>query len=54
MGGAPRSEVDAMSRIWIVRLIGILMILGFLLLFAHLQTRLMQLQQQRPANTTTR
>lgn len=44
-----------MSRIWIVRLIGILMIVGFLLLFAHLQTRLVQLQQhQRPASTTTR
>ncbi len=44
-----------MSRIWIVRLLGILMIVGFLLLFAHLQTRLVQLQQQqRPANTTTR
>lgn len=44
-----------MSRIWIVRLIGILMIVGFLLLFAHLQTRLVQLQQQqRPANTNTR
>lgn len=44
-----------MSRIWIVRLLGILMIVGFLLLFAHLQTRLVQLQQQqRPVNTTTR
>lgn len=43
-----------MSRIWIVRLIGILMIVGFLLLFAHLQKRLVQLQQQqRPAGTTT-
>jgi len=41
------------SRIWIVRLIGVLMIVGFLLLFAHLQTRLVQLrQQQRPATST--
>ena len=36
-----------MSRIWIVRFIGIIMIVGFLLLFAHLQTKLLQLQQQQ-------
>lgn len=36
-----------MSRIWIVRLIGVLMIVGFLLLFAHLQGKLVQLQQQQ-------
>ena len=39
-----------MSRIWIVRLIGIIMIVAFLLLFAHLQTKLLQLQQQRPVS----
>jgi hypothetical protein len=32
---------------WIVRIIGILMLLGFLLLFAHLQSRLVQLQQNQ-------
>lgn len=40
-----------MNRIWIVRLIGILMIVAFLLLFAHLQTKLVRLQQQRPPAT---
>ena len=35
-----------MTRIWIVRLIGILMLLMFLLLFAHLQTRLIEIQQR--------
>jgi hypothetical protein len=43
-----------MSRIWIIRLIGILMIVAFLLLFAHLQTRLLQMQQQRPAAGSAR
>lgn len=35
-----------MTRIWIVRLIGIVMLLVFLLLFAHLQTRLLEIQQR--------
>ena len=33
MGGETRREVAALSRIWIVRLSGVLMIVGFLLLF---------------------
>lgn len=40
---------------WIVRLAGILMLLMFLILFANLQKRLIELQQtQPPARTTTR
>lgn len=35
-----------MTRIWIVRLIGILMLVVFLLLFVHLQTRLIEIQQR--------
>ena len=40
---------------WLVRMIGILMILGFLLIFAYLQKRLLELQQRtRPAPASTR
>lgn len=43
-----------MSR-WAVRIAGIVMILVFLLLFAHLQRQLLMLQRARqPAATTTR
>lgn len=35
-----------MTRIWIVRMIGILMLVVFLLLFAHLQARLIEIQQR--------
>jgi uncharacterized protein YneF (UPF0154 family) len=42
--------------IWIVRLIGLLMLLGFFILFAHMQRRLMEMQSVRkpPAATGTR
>ena len=40
---------------WTVRMVGILMILGFLLIFAYLQKRLIELQQrQRPAPARSR
>ena len=34
---------------WTVRMVGILMILGFLLIFAYLQKRLIELQQRQGA-----
>lgn len=34
---------------WVVRLIGIVMLLVFLILFAHLQRRLIELQRTRGA-----
>lgn len=40
-----------MSSRWIARFIAALMLLGFFLLFANLQTRLLRLQQQPPAAT---
>ena len=43
-----------MSRwIWIVRLIGVLMLLGFFILFASLQRRLVEMQGRKPPATTT-
>lgn len=41
-----------MSGRWIARFIAVLMLLGFFLLFANLQTRLLRIQQQRPAATS--
>ena len=41
--------------IWIVRIIGVLMLLGFFILFASLQRRLVEMQGRTPpAATTTR
>jgi hypothetical protein len=34
---------------WIVRMIGILMILGFMMLFLHLQRRLLEMQRNQTA-----
>ena len=44
-----------MSARWLVRIIGILMLLGFFLLFAHMQRRLLEIQKTRtpPATGTT-
>ncbi len=36
-----------MSGRWIARFIAVLMLLGFFLLFANLQTRLLRIQQQQ-------
>ena len=39
--------------IWIVRLLGVLMLLGFFILFAYMQRRYMEMQQVRtPAPAT--
>jgi hypothetical protein len=39
---------------WIVRLVGVLLLLGFLLLFVHLRRQLERLQrEQAPVTTTT-
>jgi hypothetical protein len=44
-----------MSGRWVIRIVGILMLLGFLMLFAHMQRRLVEMQKTRrpPATTTT-
>ena len=44
-----------MSSRWVVRIVGILMLLGFLLIFAHMQRRLIEMQKMRkpPATTTS-
>lgn len=39
---------------WVVRFIGILLLLGFMLLFQHLQRQLVRIQrEQAPVTTTT-
>lgn len=46
-----------MSSRWIARFVALLMLLGFFLLFANLQTKLLRLQQQSrrtPPATSTR
>lgn len=42
-----------MSR-WIVRLIGVLVILIFMIILTNMQRRLTEMQQQRPAPTRSR
>lgn len=39
--------------IWIVRILGLLMLLGFMLLFMNLEQRLVRMQGTRPPATTT-
>jgi hypothetical protein len=46
-------EVNVNRWVWLFRIIGILMLLGFLLLFANLQRRLEQMQGERPPAATT-
>ena len=56
MGGNARAEVVEVTVnrwVWLFRIIGILMLLGFMMLFANLQRRLVQMQGERPAPTTT-
>ncbi len=44
-----------MNARWLARIIGILMLLGFILLMAHLQRRLIEIQKMRkPAPTRAR
>ena len=39
---------------WVVRFLGILLLLGFMLLFMHLQRQLVRIQrEQAPVTTTT-
>ena len=42
-----------MNSRWTARVIGILMLIGFLLLLAHLQKRLIEMQRMQRATTTT-
>ena len=54
MGREARPEVVEVNRwIWIVRIFGILMLLAFMVMFASLQRRLVRMQGERPAPTTT-
>jgi hypothetical protein len=39
--------------IWIVRIFGILMLLGFLMMFAYLQRQYARMQGERPPATQT-
>ncbi len=49
-----RGTVDGMSSRWVVRIIGIAMLIGLLLLLASLQKRLVEIERTRgPAATTT-
>lgn len=55
MGGRARGEVVAVNSRWIARIVGVLILLAFFLLMAHLQSRLLQMRpQDRPASTSTR
>jgi hypothetical protein len=52
MGGTARQELSDMNRfIWIVRILGILMILVFMVMFAYMQRRYMEMQGSRPPAT---
>lgn len=42
-----------MSSRWVVRIIGIVMIIGMLLLLASLQKRLIEIERTRHASTTS-
>ena len=42
-----------MSGRWMIRIIGIVMIIAMLLLLANLQKRLVEIRRTRPAATTT-
>lgn len=43
-----------MSARWMIRIIGIAMVIAMLLLLASLQKRLIEIQRSRPAATSTR
>ena len=42
-----------MNSRWTARIVGIIMLIAFLLLRAHLQTRLVEIERARRANSTT-
>jgi len=46
--------VDVVSSRWLVRFIGIALLIGLLLLLAHLQSRLVEIQRTRQSTTSTR
>jgi hypothetical protein len=46
--------MDGMSGRWMVRIIGIVMVIALLLLLANLQKRLVEIQRTRPDATSTR
>ncbi len=43
-----------MSARWMIRIIGIIVVIAMLLLLASLQRRLVEIQRTRPAATSTR
>ena len=43
-----------MNTRWVARIIGIIMVIGFLLLLANLQKKLVEMQQQGTVPTSTR
>lgn len=55
MDGTERGEVAIVNSRWTIRIIGIVMLIGLLLLLANLQKRLIEIQRnRRPAATSTR
>ena len=49
MGGPARRTVAGVNRfIWMVRIFGILMLLGFLMMFAYMQRQYARMQGERP------
>jgi len=53
MGGGTRGKVAGMKAQWAARVIGILMLIGFIALMVHLQHQLEDMRAQRPAPTST-
>ena len=49
-----RGKVVRMNSRWAARIIGILLLLGFILLMVNLQKKLVEIQQQGTAPTSTR
>ncbi len=43
-----------MRSVWIARVIGILMLIGFIVLIVHMKHQLEDMQRDRPAATSTR
>jgi len=52
MGGGARRELRPMNR-WGARIVGLLILVIFILLMLHLQSRLETMQQQRGDATTS-
>ena len=53
MDRAERGEVDGVSSRWVVRIIGIVMLIAFLLLLGSLQKRLVEIERARRTTTST-